>query len=146
MVRQLEDCVILDHNDSEESYAPPIAQMRGGLVVREEDIREASNHFHMNANWAERLPEEDLSPTQLMLCPSFVRCFSTKTQNWYKISLKNLRDVQWTENAMESLVLEKEKKDLVRKLVEQHVTRSERTNMDVIRGKGEVCWESSNLA
>src|SRR5579859_7191927 len=112
--------------------------MRGGLHVREEDKREAENHFHMDTSWAEQLPEGDLSPVQLMLCPSFVRCFSTKTQNWYKISLKYLKDVQWTKGAMESLVLKKEKKDFVRKLVEQHVTGSERANMDAIRGKGEV--------
>ena len=86
----------------------------------------------------QQVPGEDFEPLQATLCPPSVRVFSVKMRSWYEVLLDHLEEIQWSSNALASLVLEPETMDLIRTLVERHSLSSNNPAMEVIRGKGEV--------
>jgi AAA+ superfamily predicted ATPase len=57
-------------------------------------------------------------------------------KNWYRVTIAGLQEVAWTRSAMDHLVLQKDKKDLIRNLVEQYSLDDRQIAGDVIAGKG----------
>ncbi|KAH8123348.1 hypothetical protein LI328DRAFT_156945 [Trichoderma asperelloides] len=95
------------------------------------DLREAYQ-------W-DRLPKSTvLTNTQAMLCPPVIGCHDLRSRKRYTVSIDNLQPVKWNEDAMDHLVLDNKKKDMLKGLVRYHSNRNRRNERgDIIAGKGQ---------
>lgn len=95
------------------------------------DLREAYQ-------W-DRLPKSTvLTNTQAMLCPPVIGCHDLRSRKRYTVSIDNLQPVKWNEDAMDHLVLDNKKKDMLKDLVRYHSNRNRRNERgDIIAGKGQ---------
>ncbi|KAL7935703.1 P-loop containing nucleoside triphosphate hydrolase protein [Trichoderma chlorosporum] len=87
----------------------------------------------------DKLPlDAELSDEQAMLCPPIIGCYDLKSKELYLVSVDNLRPVKWNENAMDHLVLDPKKKNMLTRLVRYHSHRHGRNGeKDLIAGKGQ---------
>ena len=78
-------------------------------------------------------------PEDLALhAPANITAFDILAQTWRVVCINDLTDVKWETEAMDHLVLDEDKKQLLRCLVDdRNVRRSNRVG-DVISGKGRV--------
>lgn len=74
----------------------------------------------------------ELSPSELWRCFPFTLGFSFVNKQWGRLALDNLSAIQWRTEAFDQLVLDEERKNLVRALVENQGE----TFTDIIDGKG----------
>ncbi|KAK1249653.1 hypothetical protein MKX08_009656 [Trichoderma sp. CBMAI-0020] len=79
-----------------------------------------------------------LSDEQAMLCPAVVGCHDLKSKQTYTVSVDNLQPIEWNKDAMDHLVLDTRKKEMLQGLVRHHSSRSRRSEKgDLIAGKGQ---------
>jgi hypothetical protein len=79
-----------------------------------------------------------LTDEQAMLCPPVIGCYDLRRKELYTISVDNLQPVKWNEDAMDHLVLDSKKKDMLKGLVRYHSSRDGRNGRgDLIEGKGQ---------
>ncbi|KAL7920174.1 P-loop containing nucleoside triphosphate hydrolase protein [Trichoderma austrokoningii] len=79
-----------------------------------------------------------LSDEQAMLCPAVIGCHDLRSRQTYTVSVDNLQPVEWNKDAMDHLVLDTRKKDMLKGLVRHHSSRSRRNEKaDLIAGKGQ---------
>jgi hypothetical protein len=78
-------------------------------------------------------------PEELALhAPANITAFDIPAQTWCVVCINDLTDIKWEAEAMDHLVLDEDKKQLLRCLVgERNVQLSDRVG-DVISGKGRV--------
>lgn len=72
----------------------------------------------------------------LLLTSPVVLGFAFNEKLWLEFSLSGVLDIEYNENAFESLVLPENQKKIVRALVESHKFHAANTIDDVIQGKG----------
>ena len=72
-----------------------------------------------------------------MLCPPVIGCYSVIGKEFHIVSVEKLGPVKWDVGAMDRLVLEEKKKDMLKGLVGQHYIRDEGVRGDLIAGKGQ---------
>lgn len=78
-----------------------------------------------------------LTDEQAQLCPAVIGGVSIASEHLYSISVENLEPVKWNKGAMERLVLDEDKKDLLKGLVAQHSHRARTSEFgDLIENKG----------
>ncbi|PHH90782.1 hypothetical protein CDD83_2673 [Cordyceps sp. RAO-2017] len=70
----------------------------------------------------------------LMCLPTTIPGFNMQKKEWANLEVYNIRDVEWNREAFDLLVADKETKDLVRALVDNHCNIEKST--DLIQGKG----------
>ncbi|KAK7047184.1 hypothetical protein VNI00_006850 [Paramarasmius palmivorus] len=82
-----------------------------------------------------RLNKAELTDEDYMICTPILLgfCFGVKT--WGGFAMDRLQDIQWSDEAFQSLVLDDKQKTLVHALVKQHSARSMSFD-DVVKGKG----------
>lgn len=79
-----------------------------------------------------------LTDEQAMLCPAVIECHDLRSKKRYMVSVDNLQPVEWNKDAMDHLVLDTRKKDMLKGLVSYHSSRNRRSERaDLIVGKGE---------
>ncbi|KAK1996295.1 P-loop containing nucleoside triphosphate hydrolase protein [Colletotrichum falcatum] len=71
-------------------------------------------------------------------CPPYVFGFSLARKQWCRLFLDNIDSVKWAENAWDSLILEKQKKQVVQALVTSHTYPDNPRNQPEQKGKGLV--------
>ncbi|EHK97647.1 P-loop containing nucleoside triphosphate hydrolase [Glarea lozoyensis ATCC 20868] len=76
-----------------------------------------------------------LTPYQLLLASKYLRGYSLKDKQWFKLDLGSVREIEWNETAFSSLVLPEDTKDLVRAFAQSQIQQEEVFD-DVIKGKG----------
>jgi SpoVK/Ycf46/Vps4 family AAA+-type ATPase len=76
-----------------------------------------------------------LTPYQLLLASKYLRGYSLKDKQWFKLDLGSVREIEWNESAFSSLVLPEDTKDLVRAFAQSQIQQEEAFD-DVIKGKG----------
>jgi hypothetical protein len=81
--------------------------------------------------------DEDNTPPEndLYLCPPSIHGFSFRAKKWGEFSMDNLKPITFDETAITHLVIEPERKSVIRSLVEH----SEDSFSDIISGKGGGC-------
>ncbi|KAG6813734.1 hypothetical protein H0H92_007686 [Tricholoma furcatifolium] len=79
---------------------------------------------------------DNMSDDERSICSPVVLGFCFKSKKWGGFALENLHDVQWSDSAFDSLVLEDSKKAVVHALVRQHSNSRRGAFDDVIVGKG----------
>ncbi|KAI1469387.1 putative AAA family ATPase [Daldinia caldariorum] len=79
---------------------------------------------------------QELSDDLLHLCTGYGRGYCFKIKKWVIFHVDNIQDIQWRDDAFESLVLAGGYKNLIMTFVESHVENKDRFD-DVIEGKGQ---------
>lgn len=78
-----------------------------------------------------------LTDEQAQLCPAIIGCVSISSEHVFHCSVENLELVKWNKEAIEHLVLDEDKKDLLKGLVAQHSHRAKTREFgDLIENKG----------
>jgi hypothetical protein len=80
-----------------------------------------------------------MSDDQAVLCPGKVRGFSLTDKKWAFFLVENTTDIQWIENPMERLEIDRSSKKVINALVTAHERRHssmENRFQDIIPGKG----------
>lgn len=77
---------------------------------------------------------EDLE-NQYLRCSALIEVFSLVDHVWYRVPVLNLREPEWREDPWHQLELSKERKTLLRTLVNTHTNQSQRSG-DLISKKG----------
>lgn len=85
--------------------------------------------------------DKPFSELQAQLSLSTLNCCALRTKKWFKITIDNLKPVEWKTQAFEHLVLAGPTKNTLRGLVQQHKKSKalKQTMSDVIPSKGQVC-------
>lgn len=73
---------------------------------------------------------------ELLLSSPVVYGFAFTEKLWLEFTISGIRDIDYNENAFESLVLPTNQKSIVRALVESHKFHAAKTIDDVVQGKG----------
>lgn len=88
--------------------------------------------------WDKLPATTELTDEQAMLCPPVIGCYGVRSKELYTVSVDKLEPVQWDVDAMDHLVLDNKKKDMLKGLVGYHYSRGdERSRGDLIAGKGQ---------
>ncbi|OTB01387.1 hypothetical protein M426DRAFT_25691 [Hypoxylon sp. CI-4A] len=88
---------------------------------------------------AKHVGRENLTDDLLHLCTAYVRGYSFKTKKWVTFHVDKIREIEWHDQAFDSLVLDGGHKKLIKAFVESHVENKDRFD-DVIEGKGQgIC-------
>ncbi|OJZ81951.1 hypothetical protein ASPFODRAFT_84868 [Aspergillus luchuensis CBS 106.47] len=82
-------------------------------------------------------PTAELTDEQARLCPASIGCHSLSDMQLYAASVERLTPVAWDVGAMDHLVLDEKKKDILKGLVGQHYNSQDHDmRSDIIDGKG----------
>jgi hypothetical protein len=73
---------------------------------------------------------------EYLIASPVVLGFAFAEKLWLELTVSGVKEIQWNENAYESLVLEPKTKDIVKALVESHKYHAAESIDDVIQGKG----------
>lgn len=85
--------------------------------------------------WDDLPPSTDLRAEQKRLCPPVIVCSDIVTERKYIAKVDSLEMVTWDEKAIDYLVLEENKKQILRGLVSHHSHRAE-DGRDLVENKG----------
>ncbi|KAI0382809.1 putative AAA family ATPase [Hypomontagnella monticulosa] len=107
-------------------WAPPLPPPPAPAVVLQKGPRR-------NGKNSKR---QELSDDLLHLCSAYVRGYCFKIKKWVTFHIDNVQDIQWHDDAFESLVLAGGYKRLITAFVESHVENKDKFD-DVIEGKGQ---------
>jgi hypothetical protein len=78
----------------------------------------------------------EFSDEEYLIASPVVLGFAFAEKLWLEFTVSGVKEIQWNENAYQSLVLEPKTKDIVKALVESHKYHAAESIDDVIQGKG----------
>ncbi|OAA67111.1 aaa family ATPase [Niveomyces insectorum RCEF 264] len=78
----------------------------------------------------------EFTDEEYLIASPVVLGFAFAEKLWLELTVSNVNEIQWNENAYQSLVLEAKTKDIVKALVESHKYHAAESIDDVIQGKG----------
>ena len=108
-----------------------VSNITSGRSAAELDYRE-------QYQWDELSAKTELTDEQARLCPPIIGCYSLTSKEFYAVSVEKLEQVKWDVGAMNRLVLEDKKKEMLKGLVGQHYSpRYQGMRGDLIAGKGQ---------
>lgn len=82
------------------------------------------------------LEKRSFSEEELLISSPVVLGFAFKEKTWLEFSLSAVNEIEWNDEAYSSLVLEENKKQVVKALVSAHKFHGSKTIDDVVQGKG----------
>lgn len=108
---------------------------------REEPDAEEANKDKSGSKGKDKDTEEEESipeftDEEYLIASPVVLGFAFAEKLWLEFTVSGVSEIQWNENAYESLVLEPKTKDIVKALVESHKYHAAESIDDVIQGKG----------
>ncbi|EAA58536.1 hypothetical protein AN6718.2 [Aspergillus nidulans FGSC A4] len=80
--------------------------------------------------------EREFTEEELLIASPVVLGFAFSEKLWLEFSVSGVSDIQWSEDAFDSLVLPGNQKSIVKALVESHTFCAAQNIDDVIQGKG----------
>lgn len=133
----------------QDSNSPNIVKYK---VIVDKDGRErvariganddANNTAVTNGNGADGnqddkdLMERVFTEEELLIASPVVLGFSFNEKFWLEFTISGIRDIQWSDDAFDTLVLPQNQKAIVKALVESHTFHAAQNVDDVIQGKG----------
>ncbi|KAH2195259.1 hypothetical protein KXW61_004027 [Aspergillus fumigatus] len=78
----------------------------------------------------------EFTEEELLIASPVVLGFAFSEKLWLEFSVSGISDIDWNEDAFDSLVLSDNQKSIVKALVESHTFRAAQNIDDVIQGKG----------
>lgn len=124
-------------------------QMEGRVILDQKDLMDIDDVFgdiefarsssevdeKLNDSWNISGPLKLTNPAHFLLCPPQISCYHIETGKRCLVNVNNLQRVSWSESAMNRLVLEEEKKRLLKALVD-NVNKLQSRSGDIIAHKG----------
>ncbi|PKY04987.1 hypothetical protein P168DRAFT_235269 [Aspergillus campestris IBT 28561] len=105
--------------------------------VVEVELDEHGNEIRKeNMDEVEDPSERDFSEEELLIASPVVLGFAFSEKLWLEFSISGISDIDWNEDAFDSLVLPGNQKSIVKALVESHTFCAAQNIDDVIQGKG----------
>jgi hypothetical protein len=80
--------------------------------------------------------DREFTEEELLIASPVVLGFAFSEKLWLEFSISGISDIDWNEDAFDSLVLPDNQKSIVKALVESHTFRAAENIDDVIQGKG----------
>lgn len=80
--------------------------------------------------------ELEISDDDFLMASPVLLGFSFAEKQWLEFKVSSIREIEWNDEAWDSLVLEEKTKDLIQALVKARKFHGSQTIDDVIRGKG----------
>ncbi|KAL4960691.1 ATP-binding protein [Aspergillus stella-maris] len=96
-----------------------------GNEIEKEDMEEVAD-----------AAERDFTEEELLIASPVVLGFAFSEKLWLEFSISGVSDIEWNEDAFDSLVLPGNQKSIVKALVESHTFCAAQNIDDVIQGKG----------
>ena len=82
--------------------------------------------------------DAEFSNEDFTICPASIIAFSLDNQEWCSIGVAHLKPKEWRPSSFDRLVLDQEKKDILKGLVKANSRRAQsKKSVDIIDGKGE---------
>lgn len=132
-----------DLDTDQPRYKAKIVHMPdGGLTVERVEVDEDGQVIHPNKVQDELSVEEKsgkrrtFTDDELLLTSPVVYGFAFTEKLWLEFTISGIREIEWNNQAFDSLVLPTNQKSIVRALVESHKFHAARTIDDVVQGKG----------
>lgn len=95
----------------------------------------------LEENYGDRIhlsPQELNDASQLMLCPPYTHGFSLILKQWYRFSVDSLSETNWDKSALDSVIIDEHRKDVLKALVLAHEFPSGAVDLFTQKGKGLV--------
>jgi hypothetical protein len=86
-----------------------------------------------------------LTEKQLLLCVSMIGASDPESNKKIMISVQNLRPIIWNKTVFDQLVLAREKKDRLIRVLRDHLSEHSSASSDIIEGKGQVSQHNNSL-
>lgn len=80
--------------------------------------------------------EHEFTEEELLIASPVVLGFAFSEKQWLEFTLSGVTDIQWNDEAFDSLVIPQGRKDVVKALVSSHKFHPAQTIDDVVQGKG----------
>ncbi|KAF5861370.1 hypothetical protein ETB97_000333 [Aspergillus alliaceus] len=142
-------CCAMSESDSDEPFvhrqdsdAPRvrykvIQDKEGKPQVVEVELDENGNEIQKEQiDEVEDPSERDFTEEELLIASPVVLGFAFSEKLWLEFSISGISDIDWNEDAFDSLVLPDNQKSIVKALVESHTFCAAQNIDDVIQGKG----------
>ncbi|KAE8420704.1 hypothetical protein BDV36DRAFT_292898 [Aspergillus pseudocaelatus] len=114
-----------------------IQDKEGTPHVVEVELDENGNEIHKEQmDQVEDPSERDFTEEELLIASPVVLGFAFSEKLWLEFSISGISDIDWNEDAFDSLVLPDNQKSIVKALVESHTFCAAQNIDDVIQGKG----------
>ncbi|KAL5340379.1 hypothetical protein BJX70DRAFT_361608 [Aspergillus crustosus] len=112
-------------NKDGRTHVVPVEVDEDGNEVQKESMDEVAD-----------ASERDFTEEELLIASPVVLGFAFSEKLWLEFSISGISDIDWNEDAFESLVLPGNQKSIVKALVESHTFCAAQNIDDVIQGKG----------
>ncbi|OBT59840.1 hypothetical protein VE03_10655, partial [Pseudogymnoascus sp. 23342-1-I1] len=89
-----------------------------------------------NLTKAQRKETLVFTDEEYLIASSVVLGFAFSEKLWLELTVSSIKDITWNDNAYESLVMEKDRKDIITALVKSHKYHPAERIDDIIQGKG----------
>ncbi|PWY96267.1 AAA family ATPase [Aspergillus sclerotioniger CBS 115572] len=142
-------CCAMSDSDSEQAFgqlrdsdAPQVRykvvrDKEGKPHVVEVELDENGNEIRKeDMDEVEDPSDRDFTEEELLIASPVVLGFAFSEKLWLEFSISGISDIEWNEDAFDSLVLPDNQKSIVKALVESHTFRAAQNIDDVIQGKG----------
>lgn len=132
--------MVIDHISKRLPNIDDIIKNGRNISKHYRDMDDLRNHYI----WDSLFTSVRLTDEQAMLCPAVIGCHDLKSKDTYTVGVSDLQPVKWNKDAMDHLVLDTKKKDMLKGLVRYHSSRNRRNDRghpidrgDLIAGKGQ---------
>ncbi|PLB46129.1 hypothetical protein P170DRAFT_364940 [Aspergillus steynii IBT 23096] len=141
-------CCAMSGSEDEETYAPRrdsdaprvrykvIRDKEGRPHVVEVELDENGNEIQKEDMDQVEDTDREFTEEELLIASPVVLGFAFSEKLWLEFSISGISDIDWNEDAFDSLVLPDNQKSIVKALVESHTFCAAQNIDDVIQGKG----------
>ncbi|KAA8646912.1 ATP-binding protein [Aspergillus tanneri] len=141
-------CCAMSESDSVEPYAhrrdsdaptvryKVIRDKEGKPHVVEVELDENGNEIQKENMDEVEDTDREFTEEELLISSPVVLGFAFSEKLWLEFSISGISDIEWNEDAFDSLVLPDNQKSIVKALVESHTFCAAQNIDDVIQGKG----------
>ncbi|RAK97919.1 ATP-binding protein [Aspergillus ibericus CBS 121593] len=142
-------CCAMSGSDSDQAYGQPrdsdaprvrykvVRDKEGKPHVVEVELDENGNEIRKeDMDEVEDPSDREFTEEELLIASPVVLGFAFSEKLWLEFSISGISEIDWNEDAFDSLVLPDNQKSIVKALVESHTFRAAQNIDDVIQGKG----------
>ncbi|PYI09885.1 hypothetical protein BO78DRAFT_394738 [Aspergillus sclerotiicarbonarius CBS 121057] len=142
-------CCAMSGSDSDQTYGQPrdsdaprvrykvVRDKEGKPHVVEVELDENGNEIRKeDMDEVEDPSDREFTEEELLIASPVVLGFAFSEKLWLEFSISGISEIDWNEDAFDSLVLPDNQKSIVKALVESHTFRAAQNIDDVIQGKG----------
>ena len=120
--------VVEKKNNKEKYHVIEVEVDKDGNEIQKEKIEDIEGQFESS--------KREFTEEELLIASPVVLGFSFGEKLWLEFSVSGIKDIEWNDDAWDSLVLPGTEKDIIKALVSSHYSAKKEGFDDVIQGKG----------